>query len=137
MAFHLDCFIFKFLFYFNFQTVKFMAWLLILSFSFLVARQPQELVITMYSSIQEVDLASYDILFNSITTTSQLCRQRDGKPWRGAKEKCEVLIKLFVHDLSLVGSIVANMIASIGIVFYDIQLLIFKILKLYLSIYFS
>ena len=56
-------------------------------------------VITMHSSIPEVDLATDDVFFNSITTETQLCRQRDGKPWRGAKEKSEVLIKLFIHNL--------------------------------------
>ena len=75
-------------------------------------KQPQELVITMHPSIQEVDLAIDDVLFNSITTKTQLCRQKDGKPWRGAKKKSEVLMKLFVHALSHVGGIIAYMIAS-------------------------
>lgn len=85
------------------------------SFAFSVERQPQELVITMHPSIPEVDLATDDVLFNSVTTTSQLCRERDGKPWRGAKEKSEALMRLFVHGLSPVGGIVADMTASTGI----------------------
>ena len=81
-------------------------------FSFPIARQPQELLITMHPSIPKVDLATDDILFKFITTETQLCRQRDGKPWRGPNEKSEVLMKLFVHDLSVVGGIVADMIVS-------------------------
>jgi hypothetical protein len=101
--------------------LKFKALLLVRSFSFPVARQPQELVITMHPSIPEVDLTTDDVLFNSVTTETQLCRERDGKPWRGAKEKSEVLMKLFIHGLSAVGGIVADMTASTGIIFYNIQ----------------
>lgn len=101
--------------------MKFKALLLVRSFSFPVARQPQELVITMHPSIPEVDLTTDDVLFNSVTTETQLCRERDGKPWRGAKEKSEVLMKLFIHGLSPVGGIVADMTASTGIIFYNIQ----------------
>jgi hypothetical protein len=101
--------------------LKFKALLLVRSFSFPVARQPQELVITMHPSIPEVDLTTDDVLFNSVTTETQLCRERDGEPWRGAKEKSEVLMKLFIHGLSPVGGIVAGMTASTGIIFYNIQ----------------
>ena len=96
--------------------------LLVRSFLFSVAKQPQELVITMHPSIPEVDLAMDDVLFNPITTETQLFRQNDGKPWRSAKEKSEVLLKLFIHGLSHVGGIVANMIDFTGIMFYIIQL---------------
>ena len=120
--------------YFDFQTLKFKALLLVRSFSFPVARKPPKLVITMHPSIQEVDLATIDIFFNSITMTIQLCRQKDGKLWRGAKKKFEVLIKPFVHTLSLVGSIVADITASTNIVFYNIQLLVYKFL-IYTSIF--
>jgi hypothetical protein len=84
--------IFYFQLYFDFILVR--------SFSFPVARQPQELVITMHPSIPEVDLATDDILFNSITTETQLCRQRDGKPWSGVKGKSEILMKLFIHGFT-------------------------------------
>jgi hypothetical protein len=96
--------------------LKFKALLLVRSFASPIARQPQELVIAIDPSISEVDLATDDVLFNSITMTTQLCRKGDGKPWRGAKEKSEVLMKLFVHGLSPIGGIVADMTASTGIV---------------------
>ena len=57
-------------------------------------------------------------------TFSQLYRQRDGKPWRSAKEKSKVLMKLFIHGLSPISNIVADMVASTCIVFYNIQLLV-------------
>ena len=79
-------------------------------------------MITIDPSISKVDLATDDVLFNSITTTSQLCRKGDGKPWRGAKEKSKVLMKLFVHGLSPIGGIVADMTASTGIVIYNFEL---------------
>jgi hypothetical protein len=106
----------------NLQTLKFKALLLVRSFASPIARQPQELIITADPSIPEVDLATDDVLFNSITTATQLCRKGDGKPWRGAKEKSEVLMKLFVHCLSPIGGIVADMTASTGIVIYSIEL---------------
>jgi hypothetical protein len=77
--------------------LKFKALLLVQSFSFLVARQPQKLVITMHLSIPEVDLTTYDVICNFVTTETQLCRERDGKPWKGGKEKSKVLMKLFIH----------------------------------------
>ena len=39
-------------------------------------------------------------------------------------------MKLFVHGLSPIGGIVADMTASIGIIFYDIQLLFLFFLNL-------
>src|ERR1700738_1800498 len=88
----------------------------------------------MHPSIPEVDLATDDVLFNSMAMETQLCRQRDGKPWRGAKEKSEVLMKLFVHGLSPVGGIVADMTASTGIVFYSIQLLVHIFFNSYFNV---
>ena len=88
----------------------------------------------MHPSIPEVDLATDDVLFNSITMETQLCRQRDGKPWRGAKKKFEVLMKLFVYGLSPVGGIVADMTASTSVVFYTIQLLIYMSFNLYFNV---
>ena len=114
--------------------MKFKALLLVQSFSFPIARQPQELLIITHPSISEVDLATDDVLFNLITTEIQLCRQRDGKPWRGPKDKSKVLMKLFVHDLSHVGGIVADMIASISFVFYSIQLLIHMFFNSYFNV---
>jgi hypothetical protein len=54
-----------------------------------VARQPLDLVINPDPSFPEVDLASDDVLFNSVTSMTQLCSDGDGMPWRGAKEKSE------------------------------------------------
>ena len=70
---------------------------------------------------------TFYVLFNFITTTTQLCRQSDGKAWREAKVKSEMLMKLFVHGLSPIGGIVAYMTASTCITFYNIQLLVYKI----------
>ena len=39
----------------------------------------------------------------------------------------EVLVKSFVHGLSLVGGIVVYMTASTSIVFYNIQLLVYML----------
>ena len=71
----------------------------------------------MNPSFQEFNLATNDIFFKAITTTTQLCRQRDGNPCMGTKEKYEFLMKLFVHGLSPIGNIVEDMIASIFILF--------------------
>jgi hypothetical protein len=61
-----------------------------------VTRQPADLVIKPDPSFPEVDLALDDVLFNSVTSKSQLCSDGDDKPWRGAKEKSEALLHLFV-----------------------------------------
>jgi hypothetical protein len=105
--------------------LKFKALLLVRSFASPIARQPQELQISIDPSIPEVDLTTDDVLFNTITTTTQSCRKEDGKPWRGAKEKSKVLMKLFVHGLTPTSGIVADMTASTGIVIYIIESLFF------------
>lgn len=110
------------------QTLKFKALLLVRSFTSPIARQPQELEISIDPSIPEADLVADDVLFNTITTTTQTCRKEDGKPWRGAKEKSQILMKLFVHGLSPTSGIVADMTASTGIVIYNIESLLFSIL---------
>jgi hypothetical protein len=57
------------------QTLKFKALLLVRSFassSSSIARQPQELVISSDPSIPMVDLSADDVIFNPITSESQL-----------------------------------------------------------------
>jgi hypothetical protein len=61
-----------------------------------VARQPLDLVISPDPSFLEVNLASDDVLFNSIISMTLRCSDGDGMPWRGAKEKSKALIHLFV-----------------------------------------
>ena len=61
-----------------------------------MTRQLIDLVINPNPSFPKVDLASDDVLFNFITSKTQLCNYVDGMPWRGAKEKSEALIHLFV-----------------------------------------
>jgi len=107
---------FEFDFDLDLQTLKFKALLLVWSFASSIVRQTQELAITIDPSIPKVDLATDDFHFNSITTTTPLCRKGDGKPWKGAEEKFEVSMKLFVHCLSPIGGIMANMTTSTGIV---------------------
>jgi hypothetical protein len=80
-----------------------------------VARQPLDLVINPDPSFPEVNLASDDVLFNSVTSMIQLCSDGDGMPWRGAKEKSEALIHLFVQGLSPSNGIIADMTASTGL----------------------
>lgn len=106
--------------------MKFKALLLVQSFAFSVAMQSQEFVITMYPLTEEVDLAIDDVFINSIITTTRLCRQRDGNLWRGTNEKSEVLMKLFVYGLSHVGGIVADMTISTCIIYYNIQIFVYK-----------
>lgn len=65
-------------------------------------------------SVAQVDLGCDDVLFNCVTVVSQLKRTNDGRPWRGPKEKSEVLIKLFVHGLTSEDGIVANLTPSTG-----------------------
>jgi hypothetical protein len=62
---------------------------LVRSFSMPVDRQPNDLVINPDPSFPDVDLATDDVLFNSVTSNTQLCNDGDGMPWRGAKEKSE------------------------------------------------
>lgn len=56
-----------------------------------------------------MDLTSDDVLFNSVIVESQLKRIEDGKPWRGPKEKLEVLMKFFVHGFTPEHEIVADL----------------------------
>jgi hypothetical protein len=94
------------------QTLKFKALLLVHSFassSSSIARQPQELVISSDPSIPMVDLSADDVIFNPITSESQLRKLGDGKPWRGPKEKFEQLMQLFITSLSPKDGIVANL----------------------------
>jgi hypothetical protein len=98
------------------QTLKFKALLLVRSFasSSSIARQPQELVISSDPSIPMVDLSADDVIFNPITSVSQLRKLGDGKPWRGPKEKSEQLMQLFIASLSPKDGIVADLTTSIG-----------------------
>ena len=81
----------------------------------IAARQPPPLSIAKDPSVPHVDLACDDVLFNSVTLESQLLRKDNGRPWRGPKEKSEVLMKLFVHGLTPKDGIVADLTASTGI----------------------
>jgi hypothetical protein len=65
------------------QTLKFKALLLVRSFvssPSSIARQPQELVISSDPSIPMVDLSVDDVIFNPITSKTQLCKLGDSKP---------------------------------------------------------
>jgi len=84
-------------------------------------RQPKGLQITPDPSIPQVDLAYDDVVFNSVTFDTQLVRKSDGSPWRGPKEKSDILMKLFVHGLSPPDGIVADLTASTGS-FYSLHL---------------
>jgi hypothetical protein len=95
--------------------LKFKAILLVRSFTIPVSRQPPDLVINPDPSFPEVDLALDDVLFNSVTSMTQLCSDADGMPWRGAKEKSEALIHLFNQGLSPSNGIIADMTASTGL----------------------
>jgi hypothetical protein len=77
-----------------------------------MARQPIDLVINPDPSFPKIDLASDDVLFNSVTSMTQLCSDGDGIPWRGAKEKSEALIHLFIQDLSPSNGIIVGMTTS-------------------------
>jgi hypothetical protein len=61
-----------------------------------------------------VDLSADDVIFNPITSETQLRKRNDGKPWRGPKEKLEQLMQLFITGLSPQNGIVANLTASTG-----------------------
>jgi hypothetical protein len=45
-----------------------------------VDRQPDELVINPDPSFPEVDLVTDDVLFNSVTSNTQLCNDGDSMP---------------------------------------------------------
>ena len=79
-----------------------------------MTRQPADLVINPNPSFPEVNLASNDVLFNFVTSKTQLCSDVDGMPWRGTKEKSEALIHYFVQGLSPNNGIIADMTTSIG-----------------------
>jgi hypothetical protein len=99
------------------QTLKFKALLLVrsfVSFPSSIACQPQELVISSDPSIPIVDLSADDVIFNPITSETQLCKLGDGKPWRGPKEKSEQFMQLFITGLSLQNGIMADLTASTG-----------------------
>jgi hypothetical protein len=97
------------------QTLKFKALLLVRLFassSSSIARQPQELVISCDPSIPMVDLSADDVIFNPITSETQLCKLGDGKPWRGQWKS--LLMQLFIIGLSPKDGIVADLTASTG-----------------------
>jgi hypothetical protein len=99
------------------QTLKFKALLLVHSFvssPSSIACQPQELVISSNPSIPMVDLSTDDVIFNPITSETQLRKLGDGKPWRGPKEKLEQLMQLFITGLNPQNGIVADLTASTG-----------------------
>jgi hypothetical protein len=77
-----------------------------------VTRQPAKLVINPNPSFPEDDLASNDVLFNFVSLKTQLCSDGDDMPWRGAKEKSEALIHLFIQGLSPSNGIIVDMTAS-------------------------
>jgi hypothetical protein len=79
-----------------------------------IARQPQELVISSDPSIPIVDLSADDVIFNPITSETQLCKFGDDKRRRGPKEKSEQLMQLFITGLSPQNDIVADLTASTG-----------------------
>jgi hypothetical protein len=82
------------------QTFK--ALFLVCSFasSFSIGRQPQKLVISSNPSISIVDLSADDVIFNPITSKTQLCKLGDNKPWKVPKEKSEQPLQLFITGLS-------------------------------------
>jgi hypothetical protein len=97
------------------QTLKFKALLLVRSFassSSSIARQRQELVISCDPSIPMVDLSANDVIFNPITSKTQLHKLGDNKSWRGPKEKLEQLMQLFITGLSPKDGIVTDLTAS-------------------------
>jgi hypothetical protein len=99
------------------QTLKFEALLLVRSFtssSSSIACQPQELVISSDPSTPMRDLSVDDVIFNPITTKTQLPKLGNGKPWKCSKEKSEQLMQLFITSLSPKDGIMANLIASTG-----------------------
>ena len=77
-------------------------------------RQLANLVINPDPSFFKVDLVSDDVLFNPVTSKTELCSDVDGMPWRGIKENLEALIHLFVQGLSMSNGIIAHMTASIS-----------------------
>jgi hypothetical protein len=87
---------------------------LVRSFSMPVDRQPNDLVINPDPSFPDVNLATDDVLFNSVTSNIQLCNDGDGMPWRGAEEKSEALLHLLVQGLSPNNGIIADMTAATG-----------------------
>jgi hypothetical protein len=99
------------------QTLKFKALFLVCSFvssPSSIARQPQDFVISSDPSIPMVDLSADDVIFNPITSETQLCKLGDGKLWRGPKEKSEQLMQLFITGLSPQNGIVADLTTSTG-----------------------
>lgn len=59
-----------------------------------------------------MDLSCDDVFFNSLNSESQLLRKDDYRPGRGAKEKSDVLMRLFVHGLNPKDGIVVDLTTS-------------------------
>jgi len=115
---YLSCFTYiVYLFISTLQTLKFKAILIVRSVPVTEVRQPKKLIITPDPSIPQVDLACDDVLFNPVTSETQLTRKIDGLPWRGPKEKSDILMQLFVHGLSPKDGIVADLTASTGTIY--------------------
>jgi len=95
--------------------LKFKAILIVRYVPLSEVRQPKDLIITSDPSVPQVGLACDDVLFNPITSETQLTQKMDGLPWRGPKEKSDILMQLFVHGLSPIDGIVADLTASTGI----------------------
>jgi hypothetical protein len=96
------------------QTLKFKAILLVRSLPNDIARQPTPLTMEQDPFIPDVDLSTDDVIFNLVDSNSQLCKASNGKPWRGPKQKSDLLLKIFIHGISPLNGIVADLTASTG-----------------------
>jgi hypothetical protein len=100
--------------FFNVQTLKFKAIVLVRSFSSPLARQPKEFVISSSEKFEYVDLATDDVLFNIVTADTAIKHKDSDKFWRGPKEKAVSLLQLLISGLSPPGGIICDLTAGTG-----------------------
>lgn len=94
--------------------LTFKAILLVRSLPNAIARQPTPLTIEQDTFIPDMDLSTDDAIFNFVDSNSQLCKASDGKLWRGPKQKSDLLLKFFIHGISPLNGIVADLTTSTG-----------------------
>jgi hypothetical protein len=69
-----------------------------------------------------IDLDNDDLLINLVTKDTQL--MRGAIPWRGAREKDPLFFQMFIESTTLLGDIILDCIASIGmnsIIYFSLQ----------------
>ena len=96
------------------RTLKFKAIVLVRSFSTPLVKLPKKFVISSSDEFEDVDLASDDVFFNSVTGDTALKCNDANTFLRGPKEKTMSLLQLLISGLSPPWGIICDLTTGIG-----------------------